>query len=126
MSSHKVPHIPQSELSRGRMYEICIRSVCYIKSIETWTMKEKIKNILKRCNQRMLRYMAGVRLYDYLPCGDRYKVWFEVDAEESMNDNCNGLNMRKNRQRVECYITGNIRLLKKFYSNDATLKSSVR
>ena len=37
--------------------ESSVRSVM-LYGAETWQMKEEIENILKRCDRRMLRYMA--------------------------------------------------------------------
>ena len=34
---------------------------------ETWQMKKRIENILRRCDRRMLRYMAGVSWADRIP-----------------------------------------------------------
>ena len=48
---------------RGSVYESCIRSVM-LYGAETWAMTDRIEVILKRCDRRMLRYMAGVRWQD--------------------------------------------------------------
>lgn len=45
---------------RGSVYESCIRSVMLC-GAETWAMTDRIEDILKRCDRRILRYMAGVR-----------------------------------------------------------------
>ena len=41
-------------------YESCIRSVMLYGS-ETWTMTKKDEDILRKCDRRMLRYMAKVK-----------------------------------------------------------------
>ena len=51
---------------RGGVYESCVRSVM-LYGAETWQMKKRIENILKRCDRRMLRYMAGVSWTDRIP-----------------------------------------------------------
>ena len=45
---------------RGSVYESCVRSVM-LYGAETWAMTAKMEDIMKSCDQRMLRYMAGVR-----------------------------------------------------------------
>ena len=46
--------------AQGSVYEGCIRSVMLYGS-ETWAMTKKDENILRKCNRRMQRYMAGVK-----------------------------------------------------------------
>ena len=48
---------------QGSAYENCIRSVMLYGS-ETWAMTKKDKDILRKCDTRMLRYMARVKWQD--------------------------------------------------------------
>lgn len=48
---------------RGSVYESCVRSVL-LYGAEIWALTEKLEDILKSCDGRMLRYMAGVRWQD--------------------------------------------------------------
>jgi len=48
---------------RGSVYESCVRSVMLC-GAETWALTGKLEDILKSCDRRMLRYMAGVRWQD--------------------------------------------------------------
>ena len=48
---------------RGSVYESCVRSVM-LYGAETWALTRKLEDILKSCDRRMLRYMAGVRWQD--------------------------------------------------------------
>ena len=54
-------HIPLK--IRGSVYESCVRSVM-LYGAETWQMTKKIEDILKHCDRKMMRYMAGVRWTD--------------------------------------------------------------
>jgi len=47
----------------GSVYESCVRSVM-LYGAETWALTGKLEVILKSCDSRMLRYMAGVRWQD--------------------------------------------------------------
>ena len=49
--------------SRGKVYEACIRSVL-LYGAETWALTDRLVNVLRSCDRRMLRYMAGVRWQD--------------------------------------------------------------
>ena len=51
--------------ARGGVYESCIRSVLLYGS-ETWALTERMKGVLRACDRRMLRYIAGVRWQDGL------------------------------------------------------------
>ena len=55
--------IPQK--TRGGVYESCIRSVLLYGS-ETWALTERMKGVLRACDWRMLRYIAGMRWQDGL------------------------------------------------------------
>ena len=46
----------------GSIYESCIRSVMLYGS-ETWAMTKKDEDI-RKCDRRMMRYMAGVKWQD--------------------------------------------------------------
>jgi len=48
---------------RGSAYESCVRSVMLYGS-ETWAMTKKDEDILRKCDRRMLRYMARVKWQD--------------------------------------------------------------
>ena len=54
-------HIPLK--IRGSVYESCVRSVM-LYGAETWEMTGRAEDILKHCDRRMLRYMAGVSWKD--------------------------------------------------------------
>ena len=45
---------------RGSVYESCARSVMF-SGAEIWAMTANMEDIMKSYDQRMLRYMAGVR-----------------------------------------------------------------
>ena len=45
------------------MNERCVRSVM-LYGAQTWAMTEKMEDIMKSCDRRMLRYKAGVRWQD--------------------------------------------------------------
>ena len=45
---------------QGSAYESCVRSVMLYGS-ETWAMTKKDEDILRKCDRRMLRYMARVK-----------------------------------------------------------------
>ncbi len=49
--------------SRGNVYEACVRSALLYRG-ETWALKDRLMDLLRNCDHRMLRYMAGVRLQD--------------------------------------------------------------
>ena len=57
----KNKHIPLK--IRGSVYESCVRSVM-LYGAETWEMTGRVEDILKHCDRRMLRYMAGVSWKD--------------------------------------------------------------
>jgi len=48
---------------RGSVYQSCVRSVT-LYGAEAWALTGKLEDILKSCDSRMLRYMAGVRWQD--------------------------------------------------------------
>ena len=48
---------------RGRVYEACVRSAL-LYGAETWALGNRLTDILRSCDRRMLRYMAGVRWQD--------------------------------------------------------------
>ena len=48
---------------RASVYESCVRSVM-LYGAETWGMTGRMEDILKSCDRRMLRYMAGVKWQD--------------------------------------------------------------
>ena len=48
---------------RAKVYEACVRSVMLYGS-ETWALTKKLDEVIRRCDRRMLRYMAGVSLQD--------------------------------------------------------------
>ena len=52
--------------SRANVYEACIRPVMLYGS-ETWPLTERMKNIVRGTDRRMLRYVAGVRWQDWIP-----------------------------------------------------------
>ena len=52
-------------LYRAKVYEACIRPVL-LYSAETWALTQRMEEILKRCDNKMLRFMAGVRWEDHL------------------------------------------------------------
>lgn len=45
--------------NRGRVFEACIRSVL-LHSSEMWALTKKLEDVVVGCDQRMLRYMAGI------------------------------------------------------------------
>ena len=49
--------------TRGRVYEAYVRSAL-LYGTETWVLTDRLMDVLQRCNCKMLRYMAGVRLQD--------------------------------------------------------------
>ncbi len=49
--------------SRGKVYEACVRSVL-LYGAETWSLTDRLMDLLRSCDCRMLRYMAGVRWQD--------------------------------------------------------------
>ena len=49
--------------TRSSVYETCVRSVL-LYGAETWAMTTKLENVLKTCDYRMMRYMAGVKWQD--------------------------------------------------------------
>ncbi len=49
--------------SRGSVYGACVRSAL-LYGVETWALTDKLMDLLRCCDSRMLRYMAGVRLQD--------------------------------------------------------------
>ena len=49
--------------TRGSIYSACIRPVLLYGS-ETWTLTERLNGVLRGCDRRMLRYLAGVRWQD--------------------------------------------------------------
>ena len=46
--------------NRAKVYDACIRPVI-LYSAETWPLTQKLEEVLKRCDYRMLRFMAGVK-----------------------------------------------------------------
>ncbi len=55
--------------SRGRVYEACVRSAL-LYGAETWALTNRLMEVLCSCDQRMLRYMAGVRWQDGRSSGE--------------------------------------------------------
>ena len=51
--------------NRAKVYDACIRPVI-LYSAETWPLTQKLEEVLKRCDYRMLRFMAGVKWEDGL------------------------------------------------------------
>ena len=49
--------------SRRRVYEACVRSAL-LYGAETWALMNSLTEVLRSCDRRMLRYMAGVRWQD--------------------------------------------------------------
>jgi hypothetical protein len=49
--------------NRSGVYVACIRSVM-LYGVESWALSARLENILRCCDRRMLRYMAGVRWQD--------------------------------------------------------------
>ena len=49
--------------SRGKVYEACIRSIL-LYGAETWALTDRLMKVLRGCDRKMLRYMAGVRMMD--------------------------------------------------------------
>ena len=56
-------------VNRSRVYDSCIRPVL-LYGAETWALTQKLEEIVKRCDNRMLRFMAGVRWEDHLTNDD--------------------------------------------------------
>ena len=54
-------HLPL--VSRGRVYNACLRPVL-LYGAETWGLTQKLENVIRSCDRRMLRFMAGVSLGD--------------------------------------------------------------
>ncbi len=46
--------------TRVRVYEVCDRSVM-LYGAEIWVMTERLENILKSSDSRMLRYITGIK-----------------------------------------------------------------
>ncbi len=55
--------------SRGRVYESCVRSALSY-GAETWALMNRLMEVLRICDRRMLRYMAGVRWQDGKSSGE--------------------------------------------------------
>ena len=55
--------------SRAGVYEACIRSVLLYGS-ETWALSGRLLGVLRTCDRRMLRYMAGVGWQDGVTSGE--------------------------------------------------------
>ncbi len=49
--------------SRGRVYEACVRSAL-LYGAETWALTNRLMEVQRSCDRRMLRYMVGVRWQD--------------------------------------------------------------
>ncbi len=49
--------------SRGRVYEACVRSAL-LYGAETWAVVNRLMEVLRSCDRRMMRYMRGVRWQD--------------------------------------------------------------
>ena len=49
--------------SRGRVYDACIRPVL-LYGAESWGLTQRMEEVLRGCDRRMLRYMAGVKWMD--------------------------------------------------------------
>ena len=52
--------------TRGRVYEACVRSALLF-GTETWTLTDRLMDILQRGDCKMLKYMAGVKWQDGKP-----------------------------------------------------------
>ena len=52
-------------VSRSSVYDACIRPVL-LYGAETWALTQKMEEILKRCDNRMLRFMVDVHWEDHL------------------------------------------------------------
>ena len=52
--------------SRGAVYAACIRSVLMY-GTETWSFTKRQEELIRSCDRRFLRYIAGVRLSDRIP-----------------------------------------------------------
>ena len=52
--------------SRASVYAACIRSVL-LYGTETWSFTKRQEELIRSCDRRFLRYMAGVRLSDRTP-----------------------------------------------------------
>ncbi len=46
--------------TRGRVYEVCVRSVM-LYGAKIWVMTERLENILRSSDSRMLRYITGIK-----------------------------------------------------------------
>ncbi len=55
--------------SRGRVYEACVRSAL-LYGAETRALTNRLIEVLRSCDRRMLRYMAGVRWQDGRSSGE--------------------------------------------------------
>lgn len=64
LTNHSIPL-----KSRAGVYEACIRSVLLYGS-ETWAINERHSVILRSCDRKMLRYIAGVRWQDQVGSGE--------------------------------------------------------
>ncbi len=49
--------------NRGNVWEACVRSAL-LYGAETWALKDRLMDLLRSCDHRILRYMAGVRWQD--------------------------------------------------------------
>lgn len=55
--------------SRRRVYEACVRAAL-LYGAETWALTNRLMEVLRSCNRRMLKYMAGVRWQDGRSSGE--------------------------------------------------------
>ncbi len=55
--------------SRGRVYEACVRSAL-LYGAETWALTNRLMEVLRSCDRRMLRYVVGVRWQDGRSSGE--------------------------------------------------------
>ena len=60
--------------SRGGVYEACVRSAL-LYGAETWALTGRLVDVLRNCDRRMLRHMAGVRWQDGRSSDEVAKMW---------------------------------------------------
>ena len=58
-----------ASVSRGGVYDACIRSVL-LYGAETWALTDRIANVLRTCDRRMLKCITGVRWEDGVASGE--------------------------------------------------------
>ena len=60
MEENSQPPRQQKNPSGTKIYGACIRPVI-LYGAESWALTKKLKELIYRCDCRMLRYMAGVK-----------------------------------------------------------------